>query len=108
MVYTRLLEKSAPPNGKIRKKIIERSIVKSIVCFSADRIIPDLIPEGTRETARNWFYKIAIIRELVPRILVEAAILKCYSFISTEYEQIDFLPLTFPFFLVIINPLWNN
>lgn len=50
----------------------------------ADRVIPDLIPETTRETARNWFYKIAIIRELLPRILVEAAILKCYNFLSTK------------------------
>lgn len=57
-----------------------------LIDVSADRIIPDLIPETTRETTRNWFYKIAIIRELVPRILVEAAILKCYSFLSTEYE----------------------
>jgi hypothetical protein len=53
--------------------------------FVADRIIPDLIPEQTRETTRNWFYKIAIIRELLPRILVEVAILKCYNFLSTRY-----------------------
>ena len=78
----------------------------------AERVVPDLIPEGTRETTRNWFYKIAIIRELVPRILVEAAILKCYNFLSTEYERINqFFALKIRFFfcfLVIINPLWNN
>ncbi|UJR27431.1 hypothetical protein I4U23_008720 [Adineta vaga] len=70
LVYTRLLEKSASSSGKI-----------------PDRIIPDLIPEATRETARNWFYKIAIIRELLPRILIEAAILKCYSFLSSTHYK---------------------
>lgn len=58
-----------------------------IFLIIADRIIPDLVPEGTRETTRNWFYKIAIIRELVPRILVEVAILKCYNFLSTKYRK---------------------
>lgn len=28
------------------------------------------IPEEARETARNWFYKVACIRELVPRVCV--------------------------------------
>ncbi|CAF0825690.1 unnamed protein product [Rotaria sp. Silwood1] len=70
LVYTRLLEKSASSTGKI-----------------PDRVVPDLIPEPTRETARNWFYKIAIIRELLPRILIEAAILKCYNFLSTTHYR---------------------
>ncbi|CAF3518945.1 unnamed protein product [Adineta steineri] len=76
LVYTRLLEKSASSNGKI-----------------PDRIIPDLVPEATRETARNWFYKIAIIRELLPRILVETAILKCYSFLSSTHYQATLVQL---------------
>lgn len=53
-----------------------------------------LVPESAKETCQNWMYKMASIRELLPRLYMEMTLLKCYVFISKDQIKPAIVRLT--------------
>lgn len=72
---------------RIRQKSSFHSAQEKSVTLPAN-FTSDQVPDAAKETCRNWFFKIASIREMLPRFYAETAILKCYGFLTDkEYTQ---------------------
>uniref|UniRef100_A0A663N952 VPS35 endosomal protein-sorting factor-like n=1 Tax=Athene cunicularia TaxID=194338 RepID=A0A663N952_ATHCN len=67
--------------GKLVYERIQSMCVDNRVSLP-DNFSPECVNDTAKETCLNWFFKIASIRELIPRFYVEAAILKCNKFLS--------------------------
>eukprot|EP01061_Rhynchopus_euleeides_P015499 TRINITY_DN2643_c0_g2_i1.p1 TRINITY_DN2643_c0_g2~~TRINITY_DN2643_c0_g2_i1.p1 ORF type:complete len:1057 (+),score=416.62 TRINITY_DN2643_c0_g2_i1:340-3171(+) len=76
--------------------VYARLYEKAVESLGVKKLSRDFRPEDlsldTKEMCKNWFYKVASIRELVPRILVEMALWRCNRFIKKDP---DFFSRTF-------------
>ncbi|EDV92899.1 VPS35 endosomal protein sorting factor-like [Drosophila grimshawi] len=70
------------------KLVYERLRVKAAGAPGASAVVLQREQDAARDTCQNWFYKIASIRELLPRLYLEMAIFKCYEFLTAAQKEI--------------------
>ncbi|KAH7827557.1 uncharacterized protein MONOS_5633 [Monocercomonoides exilis] len=66
------------------EKVFERLSVMAFKVPQPGKFSPAEVDAKTKETALNWLYKVSSIRELIPRIFVEAALLRVFSFLLDD------------------------
>jgi len=84
LVFSRIRESADRANAKM-----------SLASGTEPQQLPDTflasdVPAEAREICRNWLYKTACIREMLPRLYMEAALAECQRFLS---DAADFAPM---------------
>ena len=80
--------------GRMKKLTKEHSGGKIVITDSnEDQIDYSKIPDKVREVCTNWFLKSACIREVLPRIYLELALVSCHRFVQRRVQQSDLLRL---------------
>lgn len=71
------------------KLVYERLRAKAAGAPGASAVVLQREREAARDTCQNWFFKVASIRELLPRLYLEMAIFKCYGFLTTSEQEME-------------------
>ena len=56
--------------------------------YTVGNFTSDDCTEEVKEICRNWFFKVSAITELLPRLYVEMALIRCYRFISPSINHL--------------------
>lgn len=81
--------------GRMKKLTKEHSGGKIVIDDMNDANIDyTMIPEKVQEICMNWFLKSACIREVLPRIYLELALVSCHKFMQRRVQQSDLLRLS--------------
>ena len=83
-LYPRLFSIVSQALDLFGERVYERLCVMAFKTPQPGAFSPQEVDAKTKETAQNWLYKISSIRELIPRIFVEAALLRTFSFLLKD------------------------
>lgn len=82
-------------NGRMRKLTKQYSDGRLVITDeNEDSVDFSQIPDKVQETCRNWFLKCACIREVLPRIYLELALVSSHKYMQMRVQQSDLVRLS--------------